>query len=119
MSFIDKAKEKATSLTQQAKEKIDDLRDTRKAGNLLDDLGRIVYRQRTERGAAGDEAAIAELVRRLQALEAEGTSVLGKNEDAQTPDLPPPAPSTQPPSTQPPPTQPPAMQQPPPPPNPT
>jgi hypothetical protein len=98
MSFLDKAKEKATQLTQQAKEKIDDVKDTRKADSLLDDLGRIVYRQRTERGEAGDDAAIAELVGQLQALEAEGTPVLGKKEVEQAPDLPPPAPPMAPPS---------------------
>jgi hypothetical protein len=92
-SFIEKAKQKATSLTQQAKEKFDDIKDNRKADELLDDLGRIVYRQRTERGEAGDDAAIADLVGRLQALEAEGTPVLGtKQERDQQSDLPPPAP---------------------------
>eukprot|EP01041_Mallomonas_annulata_P035935 gene35935-58956_t len=38
MSFLDKAKEKATQLSQQAKEKVDDLKDARKADGLLDDL---------------------------------------------------------------------------------
>jgi len=93
MSFLDKAKEKASQLTQQAKEKIDDVKDTRKADSLLDDLGRILYRQRTERGEAGDDAAIAELVGQLQALEADGTAVLGNKQEAeQASTLPPPAP---------------------------
>jgi len=94
MSFLDKAKEKATQLTHQAKEKIDDLKDTRKAGDLLDDLGRITFRQHTGRGEEGDAAAITELVGQLQALEADGTEVLAKKEaPAATPvsDLPPPA----------------------------
>ncbi len=91
MSFLDKAKEKATQLSQQAKEKIDDLKDTRKADDLLDDLGRILYRQRTERGEATDETAITDLVTQLRALETEGTPVLGaKQEPAQESDLPPP-----------------------------
>jgi hypothetical protein len=98
-SFIEKAKQKATSLTQQAKEKLDDIKDNRKADELLDDLGRIVYRQRTERGEAGDDATIADLVGRLQALEAEGTPVLGtKQERDQQTDLPPPAPPMAPPT---------------------
>ena len=93
MGLLDKAKEKATQLTQQAKEKIDDVKDTRKADNLLDDLVRILYRQRTERGEAGDEALIADLVGQLQALEAEGTTVLStKQEHEQATNLPPPAP---------------------------
>jgi hypothetical protein len=93
MSFLDKAKQKASELTQQAKEKIDDVKDTRKADSLLDDLGRILYRQRTERGEAGDEAAIAELVGQLQLLEAEGTAILdAKQETEQASNLPPPSP---------------------------
>ncbi|MCU1362160.1 MAG: hypothetical protein JWN99_3449 [Ilumatobacteraceae bacterium] len=95
MSFLDKAKEKATQLTQQAKEKIDDVKDSRKAESLLEDLGRIVFRQHTERGEAGDPAALAELVGQLQALEAEGTAVLGKPEatsDEPASNLPPPSP---------------------------
>jgi hypothetical protein len=93
MSLLDKAKEKASQLTHQAKEKIGDIKDTRKADDLLDDLGRILYRQRTERGEAGDDAAIAELVGQLQALEADGTAVLGAKQDSeQASNLPPPAP---------------------------
>ncbi|CAB4599983.1 MAG: hypothetical protein ACK5CE_19895 [Actinomycetes bacterium] len=94
MSFLDKAKEKATQLTQQAKEKVDDLKDARKADSLLDDLGRILYRQRTGRGEPGDEAAITELVTQLQALEAEGAPVLGPKPDAVAGTLPPPTPSS-------------------------
>ena len=90
-SFFDKAKEKAQQLAATAKEKVDDFKDNRKADDLLDDLGRILYRQRTDRGEAGDEAQIAELVGALQALEAEGTPVLGsKEERAQQSTLPPP-----------------------------
>jgi hypothetical protein len=92
MSFLDKAKDKATQLTQQAKEKVDDLKDARKADHLLDDLGRITYRQHTARGEEGDDAAIADLVARLQALEAEGTAVLAPAAEPEPPvsNLPPP-----------------------------
>jgi hypothetical protein len=94
MSFLDKAKEKASQLAHQAKEKVDDIKDTRKADDLLDDLGRILYRQRTDRGEPGDEAAIAELVAGLKALEADGTPVLGaKQAPATSSEFPPPAPS--------------------------
>jgi hypothetical protein len=99
MSFLDKAKEKASQLAAQAKEKVDDIKDNRKADDLLDDLGRITFRQRTGRGESGDEAAIATLVEQLQALEAEGTPVLGtKAERDAASNLPPPsAPSNFPP----------------------
>ena len=78
MGILDKAKEKATHLAGQAKDKLEEVKDKRKADDLLDDLGRITYRQRTERGEAGDEAEILRLVEELRALEAEGTEVLKK-----------------------------------------
>ncbi len=76
MGFLDKAKEKATHLAGQAKDKIEDVKDKRKSDELLDDLGRIVYRQRTERGEPGDEAEIVRLVGELRTLEADGTEVV-------------------------------------------
>ena len=48
MGFLDKAKERASQLAEQAKE-IGDVKEKHKVDDLLDDLGRIVYRQRTER----------------------------------------------------------------------
>ena len=78
MGFLDKAKEKASQLAEQAKDKIGDVKEKRKVDDLLDDLGRIVYRQRTERGEPGDEAEIVRLVGELRTLEAEGTDVLAR-----------------------------------------
>ena len=99
-SFLDKAKEKAQQLASTAKEKVGDFKDNRKADELLDDLGRITFRQHTGRGEAGDDAAIAELVAKLQVLEAEGTPVLGtKAERDAASNLPPPTPSNLPPPT--------------------
>lgn len=95
MGFLDKAKDKAAQLTQQVKEKVDDVKDNRKADDLLDDLGRISYRRETGRGTDADAATVAELVAQLQALEAEGTDVLkAKDQPADPPasDLPPPTP---------------------------
>jgi|GEM_PF-2475489 len=82
MSFLDKAKEKATQLTQQAKEKIDDIKVSRKADDLLDDLGRISYRAHTNRAEPGDADAVVDLVAQLQALEREGVDVLAAKEKA-------------------------------------
>jgi hypothetical protein len=85
MGFLDKAKVKAAALVEQAKEKVDDVKDKRKVDDLLDDLGRILYLQRTGRAAAGDEAEISRLVGELQALEAEEPEiVLGKKSDGGT-----------------------------------
>ena len=76
MGFLDKAKETAGHLAEQAKGKIDDVKEKRKVDDLLDDLGRVLYRQRTDRGEPGDEAVIAGLVDELRKLEADGTEVL-------------------------------------------
>jgi hypothetical protein len=95
MGFLDKAKEKASHLAGEAKGKLDDVKDKRKVDDLLDDLGRVVYRQRTERAEAGDEAEIVRLVDELRALEAEGTEVVASATPAAgvaTPPPPPPPP---------------------------
>ena len=89
-SFLDKAKEKAQQLGTAAKEKADDIKDKRKADDLLDDLGRILYAQRTNRGGAEDETKIVGIVEQLQALEAAGTAILGEKPADST--LPPPPP---------------------------
>lgn len=88
-SFLDKAKEKAQQLASQAKEKADDIKQSRKADDLLDDLGRILYRQRTGRPEDGDEAEIATLVAQLKELEDAGTQVLAPKAEPVS-DLPPP-----------------------------
>ncbi len=91
MGLLDKAKEKATHLAGQAKEKIEDVKEKRKADDLLDDLGRIVFRQRTDRGEPGDEAEIVRLVDELRRLEADGTEVVPQaSAPAEEPPPPPP-----------------------------
>lgn len=75
MGLLDKAKDTITKATESAKDKYDDVIDRRKADELLDEIGRIVYRQRTARGTDHDEADISRLVAELQALEAEGTEI--------------------------------------------
>ena len=77
-SFFDKAKDKATQLASQAKDKVDETQNKRKADDLLDDIGRIVYRQRTTGVTEpGDDAAIDALVAELKALADLGTDILG------------------------------------------
>jgi hypothetical protein len=93
MGLLDKAKEKATHLAGQAKEKIEDVKEKRKVDDLLDDLGRILFRQRTDRGEPGDEAEIVRLVDELRALEADGTEVIPQaSASAEEPPPPPPPP---------------------------
>ena len=94
MGLLDKAKEKAGHLAGQAKEKIEDVKEKRKVDDLLDGLGRIVYRQRTERGQPGDEDEIVRLVGELRTLESDGTDVVApvsaRVEEQQPPPPPPP-----------------------------
>ena len=94
MGLLDKAKEKATHLAGQAKEKIEDVKEKRKVDDLLDDLGRILFKQRTDRGEPGDEAEIVRLVDELRALEADGTEVIPQaSASAEEPPPPPPPPA--------------------------
>jgi hypothetical protein len=90
MGLLDKAKVKAGHLAEQAKDKFEDVKEKRKVDNLLDEIGRIVYRQRTERGALGDEADIVRLVGELRTLEADGTEVVAPASDPVEGQQPPP-----------------------------
>ncbi len=77
MSILDKAKERATQLTAQAKEKVDDFKEQRKVDSLLADLGRITFREHTDRGEASDGSRREQLIAELRQLEAAGTDVTG------------------------------------------
>jgi hypothetical protein len=98
-SFLDKAKEKAQQIAGQAKDKVEDVQNRHRADDLLDDIGRIVYRQRTDGPLPGDDTRISELVVELKALADAGTPILDDKQDRSS-QLPPPAP----PSDLPPPT---------------
>ena len=90
----------AGHLAGQAKDKIEDVKEKRKVDDLLDDLGLIVYRQRTERGEPGDEDEIVRLVGELRMLESDGTDVVAPVSAPvaeQQPPPPPPAASVTPP----------------------
>lgn len=76
MGFLDKAKQQAQDLKGKVEGKVEDVQAKRKAGELLDRLGRLVYAQRTDRPVADTDAEIAQLVEALRGLEAEGVSVL-------------------------------------------
>jgi hypothetical protein len=98
-SFLDKAKEKAQQIAGQAKDKVEDVQNRHRADDLLDDIGRIIYRQRTDGPLPDDDARISELVVELKALADAGTPVLDDKDD-RSGALPPPAtPSTLPPPT--------------------
>jgi hypothetical protein len=90
-SFFDKAKDKATQLANQAKDKVDETQNKRKADDLLDDIGRIIYRQRsTGTVDPADDEQIDALVAALSALAELGTDILGTAPAAPASNLPPP-----------------------------
>jgi hypothetical protein len=86
MSILDKAKEtsallnqKAKEKTHQAKELIDEVKASRKADAHCEELGRILYRQRTERSLPTDEAEITRLISLIKDLEEAGAHVFGES----------------------------------------
>jgi hypothetical protein len=83
MGLFDKVKEQAERAKVQAKdlkgkvgEKVDDVQHKRKADDLLDDLGRLLYAERTGRPITGADAEIARIVGELKQLEADGVVIL-------------------------------------------
>jgi hypothetical protein len=89
MSFLDKAKAKAAELAGTVKDKVDDFKEGRKVEDLLEDLGRITYRQHTAGAEPGDGDAIEVLVAALKQLESEGASIVKKTEpEPETPTTP-------------------------------
>ena len=72
----EKAKGQATTLKAKVEERVDDVQAKRKADDLLADLGRVVYGQRTDRPAAGADAEAERLVGELRKLEEDGAKIL-------------------------------------------
>jgi hypothetical protein len=75
MALLDKAKEKATRLAGHAKDKIGEVNERRKAEGLFEELGRILYRQRTQGADPSDEVEIDRLIGQLQSHEADSSGV--------------------------------------------
>ena len=77
MSLLDKAKDAAKTVGEKAQEgikagqeKIDETKTKRKISDLKEELGGIVYAQRTGSGAADAEAELTRIVGEIQAAEA-------------------------------------------------
>jgi hypothetical protein len=78
MGLLDKAKEAAKTVGDKAqegisagKEKIDDTKTKRQIGNLKEELGGIVYAQRSGTAGADADAEITRIVGEIKAAEAE------------------------------------------------
>ena len=76
MALLDKVKSQAKDLKGKVEGKVEDVQAKRKVDDLLDDLGRILYAQRTERPMPDADAEISRIVDELKALEDEGAEVL-------------------------------------------
>jgi hypothetical protein len=83
MGFFDKVKEQAEKAKVQAQDlkgkvgdKVDEVQSKRKADELLDDLGRFLYAERTGRTLPGADSEIERIVQELKALEDDGTAIL-------------------------------------------
>lgn len=72
----EKAKGQATNIKAKVEERVEDVQGKRKSEDLLVDLGRLVYGQRTERPPAGADAEAERLVVELKKLEDEGVKIL-------------------------------------------
>ncbi len=77
MSFLDKAKDAARKAGEKAKEgiaagqeKIDDAKTKKRIGDLKEELGGIVFLQRTGGAPADADAQITRLVGEIQEAEA-------------------------------------------------
>jgi hypothetical protein len=71
-----RAKSSALDLKDKVGEKVEDVQAKRKADDLLAELGRIAYAERTERAPADAAADVARLVGELQKIEEAGVAIL-------------------------------------------
>jgi hypothetical protein len=95
MGLFDKVKgqaEKAMAQAQDLKgkvgDKVDEVQMKRKADDLLDDLGRLLYAERIGRAMAGAEAEITRIVDELKGLEGQGVTILPAEAAASAPPAP-------------------------------
>jgi hypothetical protein len=92
MGLFDKVKEQAEKAMAQAQDlkgkvggKVDEVQMKRKADDLLDDLGRLLYAERIGRPMAGAEAEITRIVDELKGLEGQGVTILPADAPAPAP----------------------------------
>ncbi len=83
MGFLDKVKEQAEKAKVQAQDlkgkvgdKVEEVQGKRKVDDLLSELGRFLYAEQTGRSLTAADTEIPRIVGELQALEADGTTVL-------------------------------------------
>jgi hypothetical protein len=85
MGIIERTRATGRSLTGGVKRRIDDVKVLRRTDAALIELGRITYRQHTNRSEAADAERTSRLVADLEALEADGVDVFAVGPDAPDP----------------------------------
>jgi hypothetical protein len=93
MGFMDKVKETAAKGTEMAKgaakagqEKLDETKTKKKIGELKEELGGVVYAQRTGTGNGSADAEIERLVNEITEAEAELASIGTEDESGESGD---------------------------------
>lgn len=76
MGLFDKVKSQAMDLKGKVEDKVEDVQAKKKADDLLDDLGRLLYAERTDRPVPNGEAEISRIVAELKTFEDEGLAIL-------------------------------------------
>jgi hypothetical protein len=76
MGFFDKVKGQAKEFKEKVGDKVEDVQGKRKATDLLDDLGRFLYAERTGRTISGADTEIDRIVGELKKLEEDGIKIL-------------------------------------------
>jgi hypothetical protein len=76
MGMFDKVKDQAREIKGKVEEKRDDLQGKRKSGDLLEDLGRFLYAERTSRPIPDADPEIDRIVAELKQLEGDGLKIL-------------------------------------------
>ncbi len=85
MGFLDKAKQQAQELKGKVEGKVEDVQQKRKASDLLEEVGRLVYAERM--GRPVPEGRVDQLITELRDLEDHGVVVAPEPQ----PTAPPPA----------------------------
>jgi hypothetical protein len=76
MGFFDKVKGQAQEFKEKVGDKVGDVQGKRKATDLLDDLGRFLYAERTGRTISRADTEIDRIVGELKKLEDDGIKIL-------------------------------------------
>jgi len=76
MGLLDKVKDQAKDLKEKVGDKVEDVQAKRKADDLLEDLGRYSYAERTGRPITDAGPEVDRLVAELKSLENEGVKIV-------------------------------------------